>query len=68
MNTWRVKAARPDVPVWVEGKTLQHQGQPGSLITADEPVEVPNTRYYRRRLEAGDLVLVEESPKKAKKE
>jgi len=28
------------------------------FVIRDTPVEVPNTRYYQRRIQAGDLVIV----------
>jgi hypothetical protein len=52
-KTIRVKAGangRVPLPAPIQGK----------MWIEDEPVEVESSRYFRRRIEAGDLVLVEE--------
>jgi len=57
----RVKAG-PNGPVILEGekrRKLDESGQDTNVIR-DEAVLVPNTRYYRRRIEKGDLVLIEQ--------
>jgi hypothetical protein len=33
-----------------------------SWIEGDEPVEVESSRFFRRRIEAGDLILVDDEP------
>lgn len=63
----KVKAAFPDRPVPMVDEAghalkrrLDKAGKETTVIRADAPVEVPNIPYYRRRLKAGDLVLVGE--------
>lgn len=53
--TLKVKAATANrVPMIGSG------GVPAKLQwIGDEPVEVPNVRYYRKRIKAGDLVEVQ---------
>lgn len=56
----RVKAGKHG-PVHREGGVREVDANGRDLLTiTDQPVEVPNTRYYRRRLAMGDLVTVEE--------
>jgi hypothetical protein len=48
-------------PVFMEGITrrlLDENGKDMNTI-GEEPVEVDNTSYYRRRIAKGDLVVVE---------
>lgn len=40
------------------GNPVPREDHPRQMIGA-EPVEVPNTSYYRRRLNRGELELVE---------
>lgn len=58
-DTLVVKAGK-NGPVFLEGKPrkLDADGNDVNVIR-DEVVEVPNTRYYRRRIAVGDLVLVD---------
>lgn len=44
------------------GLKVPKEGKPRQYITDAEPVEVPDTAYYRRRVAEGDLV-----PEKAAK-
>lgn len=58
-TTFLVRATGPRVPQAGSG------GSPRRLRwIGDEPVEVPNTRYYRMRLKGGELVQV--APPEAK--
>lgn len=61
-TTLRVRAAHPDRPVFQPGmrRTIADDGREMSAIYADQVVEVPNERFYRRRIAVGDLVLVTE--------
>lgn len=56
----KLRAADKDRPVPREGMKPHYdkQGRPLHLIGA-EPVEVPNTAYYRKRIRKGDLLHVE---------
>lgn len=58
MKIITVKAA-PDVKVPMEGAARRY-------ITDSEPVDVPESAYYLRRLDDGDLVRVEETAFKVK--
>jgi len=63
----RVKAGA-NGPVFMEGfprRRLDENGRDMSVIT-DVAVEVPNTRYYRRRLLKCDLIRVIEMPSDAR--
>lgn len=56
----RVKAGK-NGPVHREGGAREVDAQGRDLLTiTDQVVEVPDTRYYRRRIAMGDLVVVEE--------
>jgi hypothetical protein len=61
MRMLRVRAAHPDRPVPIPGvkRQLGEDGRDVHVIRSDAVVEVESTRYYRRRIAAGDLVLVE---------
>lgn len=61
-ETIRVKAADPKKPVFLPGqrRRLNAEGREISVIQ-DELLEVPNERYYRRRIEAGDLIAVDDT-------
>lgn len=58
-DTITVKAGA-NGPVFRAGvkRQLDENGKDTTAI-GEEPVEVPNTRYYRRRIQVGDLVEVE---------
>ncbi len=60
MKTLTVKAFHPDRPVPMERFAKRR-------TIGAEPVEVPATRYYRRRIAAGDLVEVKSTPAPAPK-
>lgn len=55
-------------PVMREGARRRIDGATGrdvAMIYGDDVVEVPETRYYARRIQMGDLVVVTEAePKK----
>lgn len=56
----RVKAGK-NGPVMREGARRRIDGVSGrdvAMIYPDEPVDVPSTRYYLRRIQMGDLVEV----------
>jgi len=56
----RVRAGN-NGPVHREGGNRELDAQGKDLLTiTDQVVEVPDTRYYRKRIEAGDLVEVKE--------
>lgn len=56
----RVKAGN-NGPVHREGGLREVDAQGRDLLTiGEQPVQVPNTRYYRRRIAMGDLLVVEE--------
>jgi len=58
-ETITVKAG-PNGPVFRAGEKRQLDEDGNDITTiGDKPVEVPNTRYYRRRIQVGDLVEVE---------
>jgi len=61
MKKLTVKAG-PNGPVFMADmpRVLDDGGKDVNVIR-DEPVEVPDTRYYRNRIRAGDLVLVSEA-------
>ena len=64
----KVKAG-PNGPVFMEGfsrRRLDENGQDMTVIAGDVAVEVPNTRYYRRRIDKGDLIRVFETAGDAK--
>lgn len=48
------------------GLKVPQEEKPREYITDAEPVDVPETAYYMRRLSDGDLVLAEPAPDKAK--
>lgn len=55
------------------GLRVPKEAKPREYITEDTPVEVPESVYYLRRLDEGDLVLAQAeaapaAPKNAKKE
>jgi hypothetical protein len=53
--------AGPNGPVFMEGITrrlLDENGKDMNTI-GEEPLEVDNTSYYRRRIAKGDLIAVE---------
>lgn len=56
----KLRATQADRPVPREGMKPQYdkQGRPLHLIGA-EPVEVPDTAYYRKRVRKGDLIPAE---------
>lgn len=58
----KVKAADPKKPVFLPGqkRRLSADGREIGVIQ-DELLEVPNERYYRRRIEAGDLILIDDT-------
>jgi hypothetical protein len=59
LRTIWVKAADPSRPVFLIGRKRELDADGRDLhVIRDTPVEVPDVRYYRRRIEAGDLVLV----------
>lgn len=59
-DTLIVRAADPEKPVLMPGHPLREfdaQGRDRWAIRADEPVEVENNAFYRRRIRMGDLVV-----------
>ena len=64
-KTLSVRAAHEDRPCpkmrTRAGPIDKETGRDKSMIYADQPVEVPNVRYYRRRIIKGDLVEVREA-------
>jgi hypothetical protein len=60
-KTLTVRAAKADKPVPM-ARSRRHldskTGRDRNKIYADTPVEVPNVRYYRRRVQTGELLLV----------
>lgn len=71
-QTLLVKATHPERPCPKQRRHAQWDpatGRDRSMIYADTPVEVPNNRYYRRRIAKGDLAtVVPVAPKKTGKE
>ncbi|MFH0901893.1 MAG: DUF2635 domain-containing protein [Pseudomonadota bacterium] len=55
----KVRATDSSKPVLMPGKRVLVDGKDVRVIGI-EVVEVPNDLYYRHRIKAGDLVLVEE--------
>jgi hypothetical protein len=63
-TTLYVRAARAGCPVYRPGpRRLGEDGREATAIYSDAPVRVPNEPFYRRRIAAGDLVLVIEEAK-----
>ena len=63
MKTLKVKAAHADRPcpkIRTRRAISKTTGRDRTMIYADTPVEVPDVRFYRRRIIKGDLVLVDE--------
>lgn len=57
----KVRAADSSKPVHRENGVREVDSQGNDLLTIkDQPVEVPDTHYYRKRLRLGDLVEVKE--------
>lgn len=57
-KTLKVKAG-PHGPVLMAGKKRSlDEGGADTTVIGDEPVEVENTLYYRKRIEAGELIEV----------
>lgn len=58
-----IVTAVPGRLVFLEGMRISDRvlvdGKDTKCVSETEPTEVPNTRYYRRRLAAGDLVLAQ---------
>jgi len=67
-DTIKVKGG-PHGPVFLEGmrRELDADGKDKHVIREGETREVPNTRYYRKRIEAGDLVIETAAAKKKEK-
>lgn len=68
-KTLLVRAKHADRPCPKLRKSVRpnrHTGRDDTLIYHDETVEVPNERYYRRRIIKGDLVEVDNKPAPAK--
>lgn len=64
--TLLVKAVKHPCPM-LRTRILTDKDGNDLTVIKSEPVEVPNVRYYRRRVEAGDLELVVSAPVAAKK-
>jgi hypothetical protein len=65
----RVKAAHADrpCPMWPRKVRTVYENETGetrdrTMIYADEVLEVPNIRFYRRRILKGDLIEVRQNP------
>lgn len=49
------------------GVRVPKEGRPREYITEAQPVEVPDTAYYRRRLRDGDLIIAPDAKTPAKR-
>lgn len=68
-----IVTAVPGRLVFFEGqqmrdRVLDENGQDLKRIPETESIEVPDTRYYRRRIAAGDLIRVPPAGKRKAKE
>lgn len=65
----RVKAGK-NGPVHMPGLGVRQLDASGKDIhvISDQVVEVPDTRFYRRRIEKGDLVVVTDTQRKKSEE
>ncbi len=50
-----------------QGLTCPKEGKPREYITDSEPVEVPDTSYYRRLVRDGSIVMAEDAGRRAEK-